>query len=185
MRALLGRFFSGPLGEFYVRELGRVTGLPITTIQRQLRALELHGVLKSRLQGPLKFYSLDQTYRYMPEFRSVVLREMRRGELEKNLKKILGILKKKYHPDKVILFGSLVGGRVSPDSDLDILIVKKGVPNRYWDRVKQVAPLLAGCTVGVDYLVWTPDEFEMGRRTNLFLKDEVIGRGKVVYERAA
>ncbi|MFH0800232.1 MAG: nucleotidyltransferase domain-containing protein [Pseudomonadota bacterium] len=185
LRTVLEYFFENPGAERYVRELARSIGEPVASVQRHLLALEKEGVLKSRKHGPLKHYFLNADYRYLPELRSVVLREARRLKLEENLKKIIGILKKSYPPEKVILFGSLARGRVSPDSDIDILIVKRGVAPRYWDRVRELAPLLSGCSVGVDYLIWTPEEFELGRQENRFLKEEVLDCGRVVYERAA
>lgn len=185
MPSLLWRFFSNPKAEHYVRELERLTHKPIASIQRQLAILEKEGVIKSRKEGPLKYYSLNMDYRYMPELESVILREARRNELERNLRKILRILKMKYRPDKVIAFGSHVRGRLSPDSDLDILIVKDAIPQRYWDRVKEIAPLLTGCTVGVDYVIWTSKELENSIVTNMFLRNEILQKGKVVYDRAA
>lgn len=34
------------------------------------------------------------------------------------------------HPDRIILFGSAARGEMGPDSDLDLLVVKAGVPHR-------------------------------------------------------
>lgn len=33
-------------------------------------------------------------------------------------------------PDRIILFGSAARGEMGPDSDLDLLVVKAGVPHR-------------------------------------------------------
>ena len=42
-------------------------------------------------------------------------------EIEERLKKISERLKKEYHAEKVILFGSYARGEETEDSDLDIL----------------------------------------------------------------
>ncbi len=34
------------------------------------------------------------------------------------------------HPDRIILFGSVARGEMGPDSDIDLLVVKSGVPHR-------------------------------------------------------
>jgi uncharacterized protein len=34
------------------------------------------------------------------------------------------------HPDRIVLFGSAARGQMGPDSDLDLLVVKAGVPHR-------------------------------------------------------
>jgi len=185
LQQLLGLFFSNPASKYYLREIERLTKKPVGSLQRHLAQLEKEGVLKSWKEGPLKYFSLNLEYPYFSELKSVVLRELRRKELQKNLQKILKSLKEKYRPEKVILFGSLARGWVSPESDLDLLIIKHDVPKRYWDRVKELAPLLSNSDVGVDYVIWTPQELAEGIGTNLFLKKEMLSKGKVVYERAA
>ena len=182
---LMGLFFRNLESKFYLRELQRKLDMPVGSLQRHLARLEDEGVLGSEMVGPLKYFSLDREYPYFDELRSVVLSEVRKQELDRDLKKLLRSLKKKYHPDKVILFGSLAKGRVSPDGDIDLLIVKEDVPERYWDRVKELAPLLANCGVGIDYTIWTPKELASELDKNAFLRDEILGRGRVLYERAA
>ncbi len=182
---LVGLFLRNPASRFYLRELQRALGIPVGSLQRHLSRMKEEGVLKSEAAGPLRFFSLNSEYPYLEELRSVALSELRKLELERDLAKLLKKLKKEYSPDKVILFGSLVKGRVSPDGDIDILIVKEHLPARYWDRVKEFAPMLAGCDVGVDYTIWTPKELAGELDKNSFLRDEIVGKGRVLYERAA
>ncbi len=182
---LVGLFLRNPASRFYLRELQRTLGIPVGSLQRHLSRMKEEGVLKSEAEGPLRFFSLNLEYPYLEELRSVALSELRKLELERDLAKLLKKLKKEYSPDKVILFGSLAKGRVSPDGDIDILIVKEHLPARYWDRVKEFAPMLAGCDVGVDYTIWTPKELAGELDKNSFLRDEIVGKGRVLYERAA
>lgn len=182
---LLGLFFRNPSSRYYLREIVRLLKRPVGSIQRHLARMEKDGVLKSFTEGNLKYFSLNTNYPYFPELESVMLRELRRNELEKNLKSVIRVLKKSFKPEKIILFGSLATGRVSPDGDLDLLIVKKNVPERYWDRIKKLASLIADFSVGIDFTIWTPKELEDETKKNLFLKEEILQKGKVVYERAA
>lgn len=102
-------------------------------------------------------------------------------ELKEALDHILQTLKTKYHPDKVILFGSMVTGGVKDWSDLDLVIIKN-TPLPFVQRLKEVA-LLCLADVGVDYLVYTPEEFsQMIAEQNPFIVNEIIGKGKVLYE---
>src|SRR5438105_3831091 len=55
----------------------------------------------------------------------VPMKLTRKMQLERELEKILRILKHDFHPERVILFGSLNGRRVSEESDIDLLIIKK------------------------------------------------------------
>ena len=38
--------------------------------------------------------------------------------------------------------------------------------------------------IGLDLLVYTPDEFEQLCRERPFFRDEVLGKGKVLYEQS-
>ena len=63
-------------------------------------------------------------------------------------------------PDEIILFGSAARGEVGPDSDLDFLVVKSGVPHRR--RLAQEIDLaLFGIPVPVDILVVTPEDIQV------------------------
>lgn len=103
--------------------------------------------------------------------------------LEKNIKKIVSSLKEKYKPEKIILFGSYAGGRLTSTSDIDLLIVKKTTKN-FYDRLREVVTL-CDYEVGVDFLVYTPEEFKEEAKNNLFFKKEILEKGKVIYDAAA
>ena len=78
----------------------------------------------------------------------------RKDLLQEELFRITGILTRKYHPQKIILFGSFANEKIKRWSDLDIAIVKN-TQKRFMDRLKEVA-LLTQPKVGVDFLVYTP-----------------------------
>lgn len=182
---LLEFFFSNAQARVYLRDLERRLTIPAGSLQRHLAQLEKEGILTSQKQGPLKYFALNPQYPYFSEFQSVVLKNRRKKQLEQSLQKLLRVLKAHYHPEKIILFGSFAKGHISPDSDLDLLIVKKNLPVRYWDRIKTIAPLLAECAVGVDYVLWTPEELKNEIGKNNFLREEIFEKGKVLYDRAA
>ncbi|RME74106.1 MAG: nucleotidyltransferase domain-containing protein [Chloroflexi bacterium] len=108
--------------------------------------------------------------------------EQRYRQLIKNLDHILSVLVAEYQPEKIILFGSLADDRIEEWSDIDLVIIKQtSLP--FLQRLKEVA-LLCRASVGVDYLVYTPDEFEqMLNQKNPFILDEVVRKGKVLYDR--
>ncbi len=106
----------------------------------------------------------------------------RQRKLAQALQQILQTLTVQYQPDKVILFGSMVNARVGEWSDIDLVIVKD-TPRPFLQRIKQVA-LLCRASVGVDFLVYTPSEFaQMVAEKNPFILNEVIRKGKILYER--
>lgn len=110
------------------------------------------------------------------------LYEARRESLERELARWLPLLIAHERPDKIILFGSYATGQVDEWSDLDMVIVKE-TQARFLDRTRQVLALLKP-KVGLDVLVYTPEEFEQLCRERAFVRQEIVGKGKVIYERA-
>ena len=80
-----------------------------------------------------------------------------------------------------MLFGSLATGDTDTWSDIDLVIVKE-TDKRFLDRIKEMMQLLQP-QVGVDVLVYTPAEFARLSQERAFVRDEIVGRGKVLYER--
>ncbi len=105
----------------------------------------------------------------------------RQTKLTQALEQILQTVTTQYQARKVILFGSMAHGAVSEWSDLDLVIIKDtALP--FLERLKEVA-LLCQARVGVDFLVYTPTEFaQMIAESNPFIIEEVIRKGKVIYE---
>jgi predicted nucleotidyltransferase len=106
----------------------------------------------------------------------------RQQQLNDALEQIMDVLVNQYDPQKVILFGSMVGGEIHEWSDIDLVIVKD-TSKRFLARLKEVA-LLCRAPVGVDYLVYTPQEFERlaSDSSNPFFQHEILERGRVLYE---
>lgn len=73
-------------------------------------------------------------------------------------------------------------GSIGEWSDLDLVIVKQtDLP--FLDRIKEVISLLDP-QVGVDILVYTPEEFERLVHERIFVRREIADKGKVLYERS-
>ncbi len=83
-------------------------------------------------------------------------------------------------PDKIILFGSAARGRLGPNSDLDLLVIKSGKFNR--DRLTTaVYRALRGVRAAVDVVIVTPEEVERYRDTPCLVICPALREGKVVY----
>ena len=106
----------------------------------------------------------------------------RRVLLEQELNRWLPLLIADERPSKVILFGSYCTGQVSEWSDLDMVVVKEtNAP--FLDRTRRMLSLLQP-RVGVDILVYTPQEWERLSRERAFLRQEILAKGKMLYERS-
>jgi len=105
----------------------------------------------------------------------------RRAILEAELARYVKLLREHYAPLRILLFGSLTSDKTGEWSDLDLVIIKE-TDQRFLDRTREVLQLLRP-QVGVDVLVYTPEEFDQMVQQRSFVRDEIAGKGKVLYER--
>lgn len=100
---------------------------------------------------------------------------------EQKIKEIANKIIKEYEPEKIILFGSWAWGEPGPDSDADLLIVKKSQKSRP-EREREVQAFLYPREMPLDFLIYSPEELQMSinKNHNLFLED-IIRNGKVLY----
>ena len=84
-------------------------------------------------------------------------------------------------PDRIILFGSRSKGSAKPDSDYDLLVLKRGTANRR-ALAHKIYRTLVGIPAPVDVLVDTPESMEKHRHTPGFVHAEAA-QGLVIYER--
>jgi predicted nucleotidyltransferase len=107
----------------------------------------------------------------------------RQARLQRELERYLALLIRSGPPEKIILFGSLAKGEVSKWSDLDLVIVQQtDLP--FLERSKRVLCLLRP-QVGLDVLIYTPEEFEQLSQERRFFREEILDKGKVLYERSS
>lgn len=102
--------------------------------------------------------------------------------LKQELERYLILLREKSNAERVILFGSLVAGGVHADSDIDLVVIEQ-TTLPFWQRLRRLRRLLQP-RVGTDLFAYTPNEFEQLRHERAFFRDEILQRGKVVYERS-
>ncbi len=84
-------------------------------------------------------------------------------------------------PERVILFGSFAQGRKDEWADLDVVVIQPtDLP-----FIQRTRRLLQDFDpqVALDVLVYTPEEFTELTETRPFFRDEILAKGKVLYER--
>jgi len=100
----------------------------------------------------------------------------RKEELERELKRIVGKLKKDKDIKFILLFGSLARGDVDNTSDIDLIVVKK-TDKKFLDRLDE---FYEDVNVAMDVLVYTPEEFRR-IKDRKFIKT-VNEEGRILYE---
>ncbi|MBS1250403.1 MAG: hypothetical protein MAG431_01997 [Chloroflexi bacterium] len=101
--------------------------------------------------------------------------------LDSELERIVALIIENYHPQKIILFGSLANRQQRLWSDIDLVVIHE-TNDRFIDRSKDWLPLLMP-QVGLDLLIYTPSEFEELCQERTFFKEDIIEKGQVLYER--
>lgn len=105
-------------------------------------------------------------------------------KLRKSLRRVVRRIVETYQPEKIILFGSYAYGQPHPDSDLDLLIIKE-TDKRPIDRRIAVRTLLRPLKPRptVSPLVVTQDEITTRLKMGDPFANEIVTRGRVLYER--
>lgn len=104
----------------------------------------------------------------------------RKKLLDQELTRYVRLLTEHGVPEKVILFGTLAGGQVHEWSDIDLVVVER-TQLPFFQRIKKIRKLLKP-KVGMDIMVYTPEEFDQLCADRPFFKEEIVAKGKIVYE---
>lgn len=109
---------------------------------------------------------------------------MNKKNYQKEVENLIGIFKH-YQPEKIILFGSADSGKIHPESDIDICLIKN-FKGSVLDEKRKLLDLL--WKNNYDYLVdpdihlFKPAYYQKEiKKGHPFLKE--INKGKLIYER--
>ena len=83
-------------------------------------------------------------------------------------------------PEKIILFGSAARGDMGPNSDVDLLVVKRGKYNRSW-LAGAIYMNLHGVGQSVDVIVVTPEDVERYGNTHCLIIKPAVQEGREIY----
>jgi len=91
---------------------------------------------------------------------------------------------KKYKPEKIILFGSVAKGKIHPNSDIDICVIKK--TRDKWKVKKKISTLLWNSnfdwTIEPNIKIYPPSiYYDWLKRNDPFIEE--VEKGKVLYEK--
>lgn len=196
-RKIIALFTINSSYEFYPQQVATEIKESPYAVGLELKYLTKGGLLEKVERTGTAFYRWNHKYPFTVETKSIIekMREdknpevlmisdlKRREEIERNVKQVLDDLKKYYDPEKVILFGSAATDHVGPNSDIDMVVIKE-TSLSYFKRVDQLVDLL-NYDIDIDFLVYTPDEFAKAVKERPFFRDEIVKRGKILYEKAA
>jgi predicted nucleotidyltransferase len=109
---------------------------------------------------------------------------MRKAEIQDALDEMTRRIVERFHPERIIVFGSYVNGEPTENSDLDILIVMPVEGSRR-RKANEIDLTLADRVVPMDLIVVTPEQFDRQKDMMGTIVREAVRDGRVIYERAA
>lgn len=96
------------------------------------------------------------------------------------LRRLVGRIRDRVHPDHIVLFGSAAKGTATARSDVDLLVVLDTWEPMH-NRLATLKPLYATMTVPVDVHVYTPEEVDSYSGIPYHFLNTVMLTGRVLY----
>jgi predicted nucleotidyltransferase len=163
-RQILALLLLRPDESFYVREIGRLTGVPAGSLHRELKLLSDAGLLRRSAAGNQVRYQVDRTCPIHEELAGIFRKTAGFADVLREALSPLGRA-----VQVAFVFGSVAQGKERSTSDVDVMVVGSAK----FERV--VGALMpAGEQLGRDLnpVVMAPEEF----RTKLKTRDRFVSR---------
>ena len=114
---ILSAFLMNPERELYLREVARLTGEDYKNVSMELRNLREIGLVSSRNEANLKYFSLNKEFVIYEELKSIFMKT----------KGAVGILREavstKRDIDYAFIYGSFATGEERAESDIDLMVI--------------------------------------------------------------
>lgn len=122
---------------------------------------------------------IDAMLLAVPEWEAVMMSKV---SVHKAISRMTKRIVRKFHPEKIILFGSHARGEAGPDSDVDLLVVLSGIGSRR-DAEIEIGVALHQFRIPKDIVVTTPEDFEWRKEIPGTVERPAALEGKVLYAR--
>jgi predicted nucleotidyltransferase len=95
----------------------------------------------------------------------------------------LRIIVEKFHPEKIILFGSQAYGQPDEDSDVDLLIVRRGIVSERQSNVEVLSALWDISTPPLAFTILskTPERIAERLAIKSPFYEDIVGKGLELY----
>jgi len=115
--AIFQLYFTNPENSFYLRELERKLGIPVSIIRKELLRLKEEGVFLSEKKGNLVYFRLNAAYPLFDELKSIVRKTIGvEGLIKDVVSRLKGI-------KAAFIYGSFAKLKEKAKSDVDLFIV--------------------------------------------------------------
>lgn len=133
---LLRLLFIDPEKSLHLRDLARLSGLAIGTIQREVANLRNADLIEERRDGNRLYFKANTVNPIFPELRGIALKTMGlRPQLAAALEALEGI-------ELAFVYGSYADGTAGAESDIDLFVIGNIGLRKLSPRLRQVADIM-------------------------------------------
>lgn len=147
---VLSLLLLNPESSFYLRQISRLTQLPIRAVQREVERLLALGLLKRSENGNQVHYQVDRNFFLFPELKNIFLKTLGVQALTQQALRDAGDI------FLAFIYGSYAANQETVESDIDILVI-----GALSSRTLHSALLEAERITGreINYVLFSRDEF--------------------------
>jgi len=169
-QAIFRLYFTNPEKSFYLRELERELGIPVSILRKELISLEKEGLFSSSRQGNLLYYFLNKEYTLYNEIKAIVFKTVGiQGALSKALLDVKGI-------EVAFIYGSYAKNSSNAKSDIDLFIF--GNPNENI-LVEKINTLEKELNREINYSIYSMAYFEKKKKEKDPFIEDVLKNKKI------
>jgi predicted nucleotidyltransferase len=151
-RQVLGLLFGNPDRSYYAKEIVRLAGVGIGTVQRELEKLSGAGLLSVKRVGNQKHYQADRQSPIFEELRGIVLKTFGVGDVLR-----LAMAAFADQIQVAFVYGSVAKATDKAHSDIDVMIISEELS---YDRIfSALAPVESKLGRTVNPTLYKPSEF--------------------------
>jgi len=150
-RSILTLLYSHPDESFYVRQILRTAGIAPGAGQRELKWLSESGIIRRTVSGHQVYYQANSGCPIYWELKNIITKTVGIADI---IRAQLAPIEERI--DFALLFGSIVRGEESKESDIDILIVGDLT---FAETAERLAPVQITLGREINPTVFSSDEF--------------------------
>jgi predicted nucleotidyltransferase len=116
-RDIIGYFFINPTKRLYSKQLAEALNIDAGNLSRQIKKLEIDGIISSEIEGRQKYFLLNSNYPHLQEIQTIYEAQFSLPQLFKEVLSLIKDVKEAY------IFGSYARGTMVAESDIDLLLI--------------------------------------------------------------
>ena len=170
-RAVLALLYSHPDESFYLRQVARMTGAGMGSLQRELKLLSEAGIIIRSEVGRQAFFKANIECPVYPELRDIIIKTFGVADV---LRQSLAQLDDKIRV--AFIYGSMASGEINQGSDLDLMVIGD---IRFSDAVSALSPVQGVLAREINPTVYPPEELKVNLSEEQHFLKRVLGSEKV------